>query len=239
MMNVNQLVIKCIFEPTQRLGVTSYHTCFKSFGYVKKDESVNDRELEILNKTNVPNNNDEQVVYVTDATDTKKVSAANTFTSTSIFFDETVSKFVNCMMFGGKKTVSEKVLRDTFEKIKLVQLKKYHNAENKSEIELNPLNIFHKAMENVKPVLGTQTMKKKGKNFQVPYPLPENRRRFLAIKWFLDASRNRPGNSTAMSDKLSREMLDAYNNEGTVMQKKVDFHKKAEVNRAFAHYRWW
>jgi len=176
---------------------------------------------------------------VAEAEDPIRVQAANSFYSTSIFQDELVSKFVNCMMYDGKKNVSQRVMEDTFEQIKKIQLARYHKVDKKDEIELDPLKVFHTAIANVKPVLGVQTMKKKGKKLQVPYPLPDNRRRFLAIKWLLTTARSRPGNAVPMSDKLSKEILDAYKKEGTVIQKKIDYHKRAELLRAFAHYRWW
>lgn len=208
--------------------------------YKEKVQQESQEELEIITKSSPSAENvGESTNTFTDATESLKICAANSFLSTSIFYDEVVSKFVNCMMHGGKKTASERVITDTFETIKKIQLDKYRKAENKGEIETDPLKIFHKAIENAKPVLGVQTMKKKGKNFQVPYPLPDNRRRFLAIKWFITIARNRPGNSTPMSNKLSKEILDAYRNEGAVIQKKIDYHKRAELNRAFAHYRWW
>ncbi|XP_066934725.1 small ribosomal subunit protein uS7m-like [Clytia hemisphaerica] len=212
-----------------------FQTCQHIGQYANKvDESHSKEEVEILLKSNTP-----EQVTVSDSSDPVKIRAASSFYSTSIFQDELVSKFVNCMMYGGKKAVSQRVMEDTFEQIKKIQLEKYRKATDKDEIELDPLQIFHTAIANVKPILGVQTMKKKGKKLQVPYPLPDNRRRFLAIKWMLTTARGRPGNTTPMSVKLSREILDAYKNEGTVVQKKIDYHKRAELLRAFAHYRWW
>ena len=208
--------------------------------YKVKPQSAHTRdETEVILKSAVVAPQEANPV-VAEAQDPIRVQAANGFYSTSIFQDELVSKFVNCMMYDGKKTVSQRVMEDTFEQIKKVQLARYHKAnDNKDEIELDPLKIFHVAIANVKPVLGVQTMKKKGKKLQVPYPLPDSRRRFLAIKWLLTTARSRPGNTTPMSDKLSKEILDAYKKEGTVIQKKIDYHKRAELLRAFAHYRWW
>lgn len=223
------------------IGKRNFTTSLVNLQYGEKAQKQSREEFEIITKSSSPIENvKESTIQLSGTTDESlKIQAANSFISTSIFYDEVVSKFVNCMMHGGKKTASERVMTDTFETIKKIQLEKYRKAENKEEVETDPLKIFHKAIENAKPVLGVQTMKKKGKNFQVPYPLPDNRRRFLAIKWFLTTARNRPGNSTPMSDKLSKELLDAYNNQGAVIQKKIDFHKRAELNRAFAHYRWW
>lgn len=218
------------------LSQRGYYVSLPLKQYNEKSRQPDTEELDIINKSKLPEEKVKNVVSEAEEVVVRK--APESYFSSSIFYDELVNKFVNCMMYDGKKSVSQKLMNDTFEKIKKIQLERYHKTKN-AELELDPLKIFHVAMENAKPVLGTQTMKKKGKNFQVPYPLPENRRRFLAIKWFLTSARNRPGNSTPMSEKLSKEILDAYKNEGTVIQKKTDFHKKAELHRAFAHYRWW
>lgn len=176
-------------------------------------------------------------IIVSDAEEVEHPRAPGSFSSPSILNDELVHKFVNIMMYGGQKAVSHKVMKNTFEQIKKKQLElKLSGTKN---VETDPLVIFHKAVENSKPVLGTQTMKKTGKNFQVPYPLPPNRRRFLAIRWLVNASRSRPGNDVPMHEKLSKELLDAYNNTGSVIRKKQDYHKTAETNRAYSHYRWW
>ncbi|XP_004206634.2 small ribosomal subunit protein uS7m [Hydra vulgaris] len=203
--------------------------------YTEKAPSLfNKDEVNMLKKTNLPPN-----IIVTEASNIEKNQAADSFYSTSIFYDETVCKFVNCMMKDGKKAVSQKVMHDTFLAIKKIQLEKYHKSIDSSNVELDPLKIFHGAIENVKPVLGTQNIKKKGKSFKVPYPLPLNRRRFLANKWLLESAKKLPGNNVRMSQKLSKTILDAYRNEGSAVQKKIEFHKQAEANRALAHYRWW
>jgi len=176
-------------------------------------------------------------IIVSDAGEVERPRAPGSFSSPSIFNDELVHKFVNIMMYGGQKAVSQKVMKNTFEQIKKKQLQS--KLSGAKDVETDPLVVFHKAVENCKPVLGTQTMKKTGKNFQVPYPLPPNRRRFLAIRWLVNAARNRPGNDVPMYEKLSKELLDAYNNTGSVVRKKQDYHKTAETNRAYSHYRWW
>ena len=210
--------------------------------YKEKELSQSRDEADIITKSITPSLEEaSEIKEVSGVSEAINIQAASSFFTTSIFYDEVVKKFVNCMMHGGKKTASEKVMTDTFEVIKKIQLAKRNKSDSKDaiDVETDPLKIFHQAIDNAKPVLGVQTMKKKGKNFQVPYPLPDNRRRFLAIKWFITTARNRPGNSTPMSEKLSKEILDAYRNEGAVIQKKIDYHKRAELNRAFAHYRWW
>lgn len=231
---IHHLVVQ---EPCLRKGIQTWQALSQ---YVNRDTPVHSKEeTDILLKSNIVDASQHQQPVVAEAEDPVKNQAANSFFSTSIFQDELVSKFVNCMMYDGKKTVSQRVMEDTFEQIKKIQINKYRKAENKEDVELDPLKIFHTAIANVKPVVGVQTMKKKGKKLQVPYPLPDNRRRFLAIKWLLTTARSRPGNTVPMSTKLSKEILEAYKNEGTVVQKKIDYHKRAELLRAFAHFRWW
>ena len=229
---IHRLVVQ---EPCLRKGLQTWQALSQ---YVNRNLPVHSKEeTDILLKSNSVER--QQHPVVAEAEDPVVAEAASSFYSTSIFQDELVSKFVNCMMYDGKKTVSQRVMEDTFEQIKKIQIEKYRKAENKDEVELDPLSIFQTAIANVKPVVGVQTMRKKGKKLQVPYPLPDNRRRFLAIKWLLTTARERPGNTVPMSIKLSKEILDAYKNEGTVVQKKIDYHKRAELLRAFAHYRWW
>lgn len=229
---IHRLVVQ---EPYLRKGIQTWQVLFQ---YENRSTPVHTKEeTDIMLKSNAIL--ETQQPAVAEAEDPVINKAASNFFSTSIFQDELVSKFVNCMMYDGKKTVSQRVMEDTFEQIKKIQLEKYRKADNKDEIEIDPLIVFHTAVANVKPVVGVQTMKKKGKKLQVPYPLPDSRRRFLAIKWLLTTARGRPGNTVPMSVKLSKEILEAYKNEGTVVQKKIDYHKRAELLRAFAHFRWW
>lgn len=140
---------------------------------------------------------------------------------------------------------------------------------NKGEIECNPYAIFHQALENCKPVVGLASIQKGGKYYQVsneaeqpsfvvdhlptnwkqitfcsifqqvPIPLSENRRRFLAMKWMIAECRDNKHRRTHMYEKLSQELLAASVKEGNVIKKKYELHKMAESNRAYAHYRWW
>lgn len=157
--------------------------------------------------------------------------------SCSEFYDPLVEKFTNIMMKGGRKAVSRAVLEDTLERIKTIQLAK--RKKSNEPVETDPLKIFYQAVENAKPVVTVITVKRKGGSYQVPYPLPDKRKQFIAIRWFVTISRDRATNSTPMSVKLSKELLDAYNNEGAIIQKKMDMHRRAETHRALANYRWW
>ena len=153
-------------------------------------------------------------------------------------YDELANKFINCMMWDGKKSVSRRIFQESLEIIKRKQLAKLktESPDSKHREEIDPMEIFRQAVENVMPVMGTTGIKKGGKTYNVPVGLPFKRRRFLGIKWIITAARERKG--IKMADKLSTEILDAYNNTGTAIKRKQDSHRLAEANRAFAHFRW-
>lgn len=134
-----------------------------------------------------------------------------------------VSKFVNCAMWDGKKSTAEGVVYDAF---KIIQQKTGDD----------PLKVFKKAVENVKPVLEVKTRRVGGANYQVPVEVNPNRRISLSIRWLIGYSRDRKEKS--MEEKLAAELLDAANNRGAAIKKREDVHKMAEANKAFAHYRW-
>ena len=134
-----------------------------------------------------------------------------------------VSKFVNCVMWDGKKSTAEQIFYDA---LKIIQQKTGDD----------PLKIFKKAVENVKPVLEVKTRRVGGANYQVPVEVNANRRVSLGIRWLITYSRARKEKS--MEEKLAAELLDAANNRGAALKKREDVHKMAEANKAFAHYRW-
>lgn len=162
--------------------------------------------------------------------------APSSHSSSSFLYDELASKFINCMMWDGKKYLSQKLFKGALEIIKQRQLSRKVAGE-KGVVELDPMMVFHQAVNNAKPLMGTISVKKGGKVYQVPVGLPDKRRHFLAIKWLITAARERKGKA-GMAQNLAAELLDAYNNTGTVIKQKQDLHRLAEVNRAFAHYRW-
>ncbi|XP_032995180.1 28S ribosomal protein S7, mitochondrial [Lacerta agilis] len=168
-----------------------------------------------------------------------KATASNV--TSSVFYDPLISKFTSMMMKGGNKILARNIINQTLEAIKRKQLEKYHKAEEKEKenIECNPYTIFHQALSNCQPVIGLMTVQKGGKNYQVPTPLSDNRRRFLAMKWLLRECRENKHRRTFMHQKLSEELVAAFRNEGPIIKKKHELHKMAESNRAFAHYRWW
>ncbi|MCD6384787.1 30S ribosomal protein S7 [Candidatus Sumerlaeota bacterium] len=133
-------------------------------------------------------------------------------------------KFINCMMWDGKKTLSQKIFYRALEKIK----------EKISDKE--PIEVFHQAVENVKPVLEIRSRRVGGANYQIPIEVRPERRLSLAIRWLVQAARSRP--ERTMVERLANEIVDAYNKTGLAIKKREDTHRMAEANRAFAHYRW-
>ena len=134
-----------------------------------------------------------------------------------------VTKFVSRMMLDGKKQTCTKIVYEAMDKLK-------------AKTNQDPLEVFTKALENVKPLVEVKSRRVGGATYQVPMEIRDSRREALAMRWIIDAARNRSGHG--MADTLSAELLDAFNNTGTAFKKKEDTHKMAEANKAFAHYRW-
>jgi len=134
-----------------------------------------------------------------------------------------VSKFVNRMMWQGKKSIAIRIVHDAMDNIR-------------SKVEKDPLEVFLKALDNVKPLVEVKSRRVGGATYQVPIEIRETRREALAMRWVINAARARSGHE--MSERLSAELLDAFNNTGSAFKKKEDTHKMAEANKAFAHYRW-
>nr|XP_020661946.1 28S ribosomal protein S7, mitochondrial [Pogona vitticeps] len=170
----------------------------------------------------------------------RPIKAAPSDVSSSVFYDPVIRKFTSVIMKGGNKVLAQSLINQTLEAIKRKQFKKYHEAkdEDKKGIELNPYTIFHQALKNCEPVIGITRVIKAGKIYQVPAPISEKQKHFLAMKWMMTECRENRGSRTPFPEKLSDELLQAFNNEGSVIKKKYELHKMAEANRAFAHYRW-
>ncbi len=126
-------------------------------------------------------------------------------------------------MLSGKKSITTRIMYDSFDKIK----------EKTGE---EPLAVFSKALDNVKPVVEVKSRRVGGATYQVPMDIPETRREALAMRWIIGAARKRSGHE--MSERLAAELIDAYNNTGTAFKKKEEVHRMAEANKAFAHFRW-
>ena len=139
------------------------------------------------------------------------------------FDDLVVSKFMNNLMYDGKKSAAEGIVYGALEKIQ-------------SKAKHDPLQVFHQALDNVAPAIEVRSRRVGGATSQVPVEVRTERRQALAIRWIIIAARGR--NENTMVDCLSGELLDAANNRGTAVKKREDTHKMAEANRAFSHYRW-
>ena len=139
------------------------------------------------------------------------------------FKDLVLSKFMNNLMLDGKKSVSEKIVYGAFDEI-----------ENK--MKRPPLDVFHEALDNIKPSVEVRSRRVGGATYQVPVEVRPQRREALAIRWLIKASRDR--NEKTMKDRLASELIDAVNTRGSAVKKKEDTHKMAEANKAFSHYRW-
>ena len=134
-----------------------------------------------------------------------------------------LSKFVNFLMYDGKKTTAEKIIYSALEHIK-------------SKTKEDPIKIFNEAINNVRPNLEVRSRRVGGATYQVPVEVKTKRSQTLALRWLLDAARKRKNKS--MSEKLSNELMEAYQRKGSAMKKREDTHKMAESNKAFAHFRW-
>ena len=140
-----------------------------------------------------------------------------------IYSNSLVQKFVNCIMFQGKRSVAQEIVYNAFEIMK----------ERAND---DPLKVFKKAVDNVKPVLEVKTRRVGGANYQVPVEVNRNRQTSLSLRWIIGYARERGEKS--MKDRLAAELLDAANNRGGAIKKRDDTHRMAEANKAFAHYRW-
>ena len=141
----------------------------------------------------------------------------------SKFKSAIVPKLINSIMYDGKKVVAQKIIYEAIEKIK---------SKTKDE----PINIFHEAINNIKPTVEVKSRRVGGATYQVPTEVKSKRAQALAIRWLIDASRKRKNKH--MSDKIFNEIYDAYEKKGFAVKKKEDVHKMAESNKAFAHFRW-
>ncbi|MHB8283557.1 MAG: 30S ribosomal protein S7 [Caulobacteraceae bacterium] len=140
------------------------------------------------------------------------------------FGDLVVTKFMNYVMYEGKKAVAENIVYGAFELI------------STRRRDMDTIAVFHSALDNVAPSVEVRSRRVGGATYQVPVEVRPERRRALAIRWLVGAARKRGENT--MTEKLAAELLDASNNRGTAVKKREDTHKMAEANRAFSHYRW-
>ncbi len=139
------------------------------------------------------------------------------------FGDVVLTKFMNSVMKHGKKSAAERIVYGAFDQME-------------AKAKQNPVEMFHQALENVKPALEVRSRRVGGATYQVPVEVRVERRQALAIRWIITAARARGENT--MIERLSGELMDAANNRGTAVKKREDTHRMADANRAFSHYRW-
>ena len=139
------------------------------------------------------------------------------------FGDQVLTKFMNCLMYAGKKSTAERIVYSALDRI-----------EKRTGQE--PVRVFHDALDNVKPQVEVRSRRVGGATYQVPVEVRSTRAQALAIRWLIDSSRKRSENT--MTERLSGELIDASNNRGAAVKKREDSHRMAEANKAFSHYRW-
>jgi len=141
----------------------------------------------------------------------------------SVYGSDLVQKFINSMMWDGKRSTAQRIFYGAMDTI----------AQKTND---DPMKVFKKALDNVKPTLEVKTRRVGGANYQVPVEVNPYRRQSLAIRWLILYARSRGGKT--MTDRLAEELLDAANLRGGAVKKREDVHRMAEANKAFAHYRW-
>jgi small subunit ribosomal protein S7 len=153
----------------------------------------------------------------------RRVAAKREILPDPKYKDQTVAKFINMVMLGGKKSVAEKIVYGALDQAAL-------------RAKMQPVEILVKALENVRPVVEVKSRRVGGATYQVPIEVRADRRNALAMRWLVDAARKRSEKS--MGRRLAAEMADACENRGSAVKKREDTHRMAEANKAFAHYRW-
>jgi small subunit ribosomal protein S7 len=134
------------------------------------------------------------------------------------------AKFVNCMMWEGKKSVAQRIFYNALDRI------------GEKVKDASPIEVFERAVDNVKPEIQIRSKRVGGSNYQVPMSVSPRRKQSLAIRWILEAARGKKGRP--MEQRLAAELLDAYNRTGAAMTQRENVHRQAEANKAFAHFAW-
>jgi small subunit ribosomal protein S7 len=140
-----------------------------------------------------------------------------------VYHNRLVAKFVNCMMWTGKKSLAEQIF---YRSMGIIE----------GRMKTDPLAVFRQAVDNVRPVLEVKSRRVGGATYQVPVEVRAERRVSLAFRWLLTYTRQR--SEKTMEERLAAELIEAANNRGAAVKKKEDTHRMAEANKAFAHYRW-
>ncbi len=139
------------------------------------------------------------------------------------FGDTVLTKFMNNLMVDGKKSVAESIVYNALDRVE-------------KRLKRAPIEVFHEALDNIKPSVEVRSRRVGGATYQVPVEVRTERREALAIRWLIIAARKR--NENTMEERLAGELADAVNNRGTAVKKREDTHKMADANKAFSHYRW-
>ena len=139
------------------------------------------------------------------------------------FGDKVLSKFMNNLMIDGKKSVAESIVYNAMDRVE-------------SRLKRTPIDVFHEALDNIKPSVEVRSRRVGGATYQVPVEVRPERREALAIRWLIKAARAR--NEKTMEERLAGELVDAVNSRGSAVKKREDTHKMADANKAFSHYRW-
>ena len=137
--------------------------------------------------------------------------------------DRVLTKFMNNLMVDGKKSTAERIVYNALERVE-------------GRLKRAPIEVFHEALDNVKPSVEVRSRRVGGATYQVPVEVRPIRREALGIRWLIDAAKKR--NEHTMEERLAGELADAVNNRGTAVKKREDTHKMADANKAFSHYRW-
>ena len=140
-----------------------------------------------------------------------------------VYNSKVITKLVNQVMLDVKKGTAQKIVYGAFDIVK-------------EKMNLEPIDVFTQALENIKPVLEVKARRVGGSTYQVPIEIRPDRRQTLAIRWMVAFARKR--SEKTMAERMAGEIMDAYNNAGSAIRRKEEMHKMAEANRAFAHYRW-
>ena len=139
------------------------------------------------------------------------------------FGDRVLTKFMNNLMIDGKKSIAERIVYNAFDRVE-------------ERLKKAPVEVFHEALENIKPSVEVRSRRVGGATYQVPVEVRPERREALAIRWLISAAKSR--NENTMEERLAGELADAVNGRGSAVKKREDTHKMADANKAFSHYRW-
>ena len=154
----------------------------------------------------------------------------------SIYNSKLVSKFINALMWDGKKSVAQKVFYDAMDIIRRSPLVAGGSGEGSAEGQRSELEVFETAVNNVKPLLEVRSKRVGGASYQIPMQVRPNRQQSLAFRWIIQSARSKKG--SAFCERLASELMDAYDKRGGAMTTRDNVHKMAEANKAFAHFAW-